>query len=72
MNLNCLNHLVILGGRTTVQMFNLMLIQILAIIQTNAIRNQQKDIKAMQRKSAAMIYVQRERGLTEANNFRNH
>ena len=31
-----------------------------------------KDIKAIQRKSAAMIYVQRERGLTETKNFRNH
>ena len=70
MNLNCLNHPVILGGRTTIQMFTSMSIQIPAIDQTNAVRNQQKDIKAMQRKSAAMIYVQRERRLTEGYSFK--
>ena len=48
-------HLAILGGRTTVQLSTSMLVQILAIGQTKAVRNQQKNIKAMQRKSAAMI-----------------
>ena len=72
MNLNCLNRLLVLGGRTTVQMSTSMSTQILAISQTNTVRNQQKNIKAMQRKSAAMIYLQRERGLTEEKSFRNH
>ena len=72
MNVNCLNHLMILGGRTAVQMFTSMSIQVLFIGQTYAVRNKQKDIKAMHRKSAALIYVQGECGLTEANNFRSH
>ena len=71
-NLNCLNCLVVLGGRTTAQMSTSMSTQILAISQTNTVTNQQKNMKAMQRKSAAMIYLQKERGLTEENSFRNH
>ena len=48
-NLNCLNLVVVLGRRTTVQMSTSMSTQILAIGQTNAVRNQQSNITVKQR-----------------------